>query len=89
MNARIPPPQRPVSGQDVLLECEHAIDAAVRELVDQIITAGWPPKAAYDAIKRVADRQATAYQEDPDPAGDSAGAALQSAFHWRPSSKWQ
>ncbi len=73
MNARIPPPQRPVSGQDVLVECEHAIDAAVRELVDQIITAGWPPKAAYDAIKRVADRQATAYQEDPDPAGDSAG----------------
>ena len=73
MNARIPPPQRPVSGQDVLLECEHAIDAAVRELVDQIITAGWPPKAAYDAIKRVADRQATAYQEDPDPADDSAG----------------
>lgn len=80
MNARIPPPHRPVSGQDVLLECEHAIDDAVRELVDQIITAGWPPKTVYDAIKRVAD---------PTRQTIRPGAALPSAFHWRPSSKWQ
>jgi len=70
MDARIPPPQQPTTGIDVALECAQAIDGAVRELVDHAIGAGWPPEAAFEAVKRAADRQAMAYNEDPDPADD-------------------
>lgn len=61
MNARIPPPQQPITDPDVTLECERAIDGAVRELVDHAVVAGWPPEAAFEAIKRAAGRQAMAY----------------------------
>lgn len=70
MNVRISPLQHPTTDRTVGLECEQAIDAAVGDLVDQVITAGWPPATVFDAIKRVADRQAMAYRKDPDPAED-------------------
>ena len=70
MNVRISPPQQPINGPGVALECEHAIDASVRELVDQAITAGWPPEATFEAIKRATERHGLAYQQDPDPADD-------------------
>ncbi|MGJ7042210.1 hypothetical protein J2Y63_005492 [Shinella sp. BE166] len=70
MTARISPPQQPTTDPDVALDCAQAIDGAVRELADQAIVAGWPPEATFEAIKRAADRQAMAYREDPDPAGD-------------------
>ena len=84
MNVRISPPQRLATDPDVTLECEHAIDAAVRELIDQVITAGWPPEAAFEAIKRVADHQAAAYQQDPDPADDPAEARPRTGFSLAP-----
>lgn len=84
MNVSISPPQRPTTDLDVSLECEHAIDAAVRDLVDQPITAGWPPEAAFAAIKRVAHRQAVAYGEDPDPADDPAEARPPTSFSLAP-----
>ena len=68
MNVRIAPPQRPADAPDAALECEHAIDTAMREFVDRLITAGWQPETAFAAIKRVVGRQAAAYQKDPDPA---------------------
>ena len=52
MNVRISPPQQPTTDPDAVLECEHAIDSAVRELVDQAITAGWPAEATFEAIRR-------------------------------------
>jgi hypothetical protein len=48
--------RRPTTDPDVTLECEQAIDGAVRELVDHAMVAGWPPEAAFEAIKRAADR---------------------------------
>lgn len=72
MNVRIAAPQRPTDEPDAARDCEHAIDAAMRELVDRVITAGWPPETAFEAIKRIADRHAVAYREDPDPADDRA-----------------
>lgn len=84
MNVRIAPPQRPTAGPDVALECEHAIEAAMGELVDRVITAGWPPEAAFAAVKRVAERQAHAYQEDPDPAEDPAAARPPTGFSLAP-----
>ena len=74
MLTRISPPQRPMTDENTLQECECAIDIAVRALVDQVITAGWPPEVAYEAVRRVAHRQAAAYEEDPDPADDPISA---------------
>jgi hypothetical protein len=70
MNVRIPAPQRPTTDPDVAVECEQAVEVAVQELADRVIIAGWPPKAVFEAIQRVADRQAATYQADPDPADD-------------------
>lgn len=84
MNVRIAAPQRPIDEPDVARECEHAIDAAMRELVDRTITAGWPPEAAFEAIKRVADRHAVAYREDPDPADDPAAVRPPTGFSLAP-----
>lgn len=84
MNVRIPPPQLPTTGPDVTLECEQAIDGAVRELVDQAITAGWPPEAVFEAIKRTTERQATEYHEDPDPADDPVETRPSTGFSLAP-----
>jgi hypothetical protein len=70
MNAHIPRPSGQSRGDNALLECEEAVDVAVRDLVDQVISAGWPPWLAFAAIKSVAQHQAIAYQHDPDPADD-------------------
>ncbi len=84
MNVRISPPQKPTTDPDVALECEQAIDGAVRELVDHAIVAGWPPEAAFEAIKRAADRQAMAYHEDPDLADDPVEARPPTGFSLAP-----
>ncbi|KQV37668.1 MULTISPECIES: hypothetical protein [unclassified Rhizobium] len=84
MHVRISPPQQPINDPDVTLECEHAIDGAVRELVDQAVTAGWSPEVTFAAIKRVTDRQARAYQEDPDPADDAVEARPRTGFSLAP-----
>lgn len=84
MNVRIPSPQQPTTDLDVTLECEHAVDGAVREIVDHAIVAGWPPEVAFEAIKRAAERQAAAYREDPDPADDPAEARAPTGFSLAP-----
>lgn len=68
--ASIPSPREPLSDTDTQIECELAIDAPVRDLFDSIIQAGWPPKVAFSALMNVAEHQALAYVEDPDPADD-------------------
>ena len=84
MNVRIPPPQQPINDPGFALECEQAIDGAVRELVDHAIVAGWPPEAAFEAIKRATERQAMAYHEDPDPADDPVEARPLTGFSLAP-----
>lgn len=84
MNVRIAPPQRPTDEPDVVQECDHAIEAAMHELVDRVITAGWPPEAAFEAIKRIADRHAIAYWEDPDRADDPAAVRKPTGFSLAP-----
>lgn len=70
MTLSIPSPRKPMSDADAQIDCEQAIDVPVRDLVDAIIQAGWPPDIAYAALKSVAENQALAYMEDPDPAAD-------------------
>ena len=84
MNGRIPPRQHPTIDPYFTFECERAIDGAVRELVDKAITAGWPPEAAFKAIKRVTERQALAYQEDPDPAVNPVEVRIRTGFSLAP-----
>ena len=84
MNVRISPPQQPTNDPDVALECEQAIDGAVRDLVDYAIVAGWPPKAAFEAIKSATERQAMAYHEDPDPADHTIEARPPTGFSLAP-----
>ena len=84
MNVRISPPQQPTTDPGVTLECEHAIDGAVRALVDHAIVAGWPPEATFEAIKRVVDRQAVAYHQDSDPADDPLEARPPTSFSLAP-----
>ncbi|WP_313522486.1 hypothetical protein [Shinella sp.] len=84
MNVGISSPQRQMTGADVTLECEHAIEGAVSELVDRIITAGWPPAATFRALKRATDQQAMAYEEDPDPADDAVEIRPRNGFSLAP-----
>lgn len=70
MTLSIPSPRNPMSDADAQIDCELAIDVPVRDLVDAIIQAGWAPDIAYAALKSVAENQALAYMEDPDPAAD-------------------
>ena len=70
MTLFIPSPREPMSDPDAQIDCELAIEAPVRDLVDAIIQAGWAPEIAYAALKSVAENQALAYMEDPDPAAD-------------------
>lgn len=70
MTLSIPSPRKPMSDVDAQIDCELAIDVPVRDLVDAIIQAGWAPDVAFAALKSVAENQAQAYMEDPDPAAD-------------------
>ncbi|MCJ8056964.1 hypothetical protein GB928_025600 [Shinella curvata] len=72
MTISIPSPRNSASDVDMQIDCQIAIDAPVRDLFDAIIQAGWAPKVAYAALKNVAEHQAIAYQQDPDPADDPA-----------------
>lgn len=63
------PPHDPTH-PDYQLDCEEALDLAVRALVDEAIVAGWKPEVVYAALASVADNQRLAYDEDPDPADD-------------------
>lgn len=66
----ITPPRRTPDHPDYQLDCEEALDLAVRALVDEAIVAGWKPEVIYEALASVADNQRLAYDEDPDPADD-------------------
>jgi hypothetical protein len=57
-------------GDDEQIDCESAIDIAVRDLVDAAISVGWRPTIVYEALQSVARNQAFAYAEDPDPTDD-------------------
>jgi hypothetical protein len=46
MNAHIPKPKIGMRGEDALLECKYAVDVAVRDLVNKIISAGWQTELA-------------------------------------------
>lgn len=70
MTLSIQSPREPTSDADAKIECELAIDAPVRDLVDAIIQAGWPLDIAYAALKSVVEDQALSCMEDPDPADD-------------------
>ena len=59
-------PRKSMSDVDAQIDCEAALDGPVTELVESIIQAGRPPAIAYSALI-VAERQALAYTEDPDP----------------------
>lgn len=66
----ITPPRRTPDHPDYQLDCEEALDLAVRALVDEAIVAGWKPETVYEALGSLADNQRLAYDEDPDPADD-------------------
>lgn len=85
MNVRISPPQKPTTDPNVALECEQAIDGAVRELVDHAIVAGWPPEAAFEAIKRATERQASPITKIPIPQMTRSKLPAEPASRWRPS----
>ncbi|AOF93030.1 hypothetical protein [Sinorhizobium sp. RAC02] len=84
MKFRIPPPKQLTTDPDVALECERAVDAPVQKLADLVITAGWPPEAVFQAIKRVAHRQAAAFQKDPDPTDDPVSVRPRTGFSMAP-----
>lgn len=84
MTLFIPSPRQPMSDADAQIDCELAIDAQVRDLVDAIIQAGWRPEIAYAALKSVAENHALAYLEDPDPADDPADARPPASFSLAP-----
>lgn len=68
MTAEITAPRRSAEHPDYQIECEEAIEDAVRELVDRIIITGWKPETVYAAVASVAVSLGIAYDEDPDPA---------------------
>ena len=70
MNAPIRSPRIPMSDVDAQIDCETAIDTAVRQLIDEIMQAGWAPQVAFGALRDAVENQARAYAADPDPIDD-------------------
>ncbi|MHA6688732.1 hypothetical protein [Mesorhizobium sp. A556] len=52
------------------LDCEEAMGAAIRELVDLADNAGWKTPEVLAAIGSAIVHQRIAYSEDPDPTDD-------------------
>ena len=63
----IPSPRSTIDHPNYNLDCQEAIDLPVRDLVDQAVQKGWNTREVLKALKEVADAQAIAYEEDPDP----------------------
>lgn len=70
MYAPIPSPRKLMSDADAQIDCEAAIDVEVRQLIDDIVRAGWAPEIAYAAMRDVVANQMLSYARDPDPAAD-------------------
>mgnify|MGYP000955649589 CR=1 FL=1 len=54
------------------VDCQKAMDVALRELLDLATNAGWSIPETLDAIERVIPHLRKAYEADPDPADDAA-----------------
>lgn len=67
---KIRPPRFDSTHPDYQLECEAAMEDAMRELIDVAGQAGWRPKAIFPALASLVENQRLAYAEDPDPAED-------------------
>lgn len=80
MYAPIPSPRKPMSDVDTQIDCESIIDVPVRQLIDDIIRAGWAPEIAYAAIRDVVENQRLAYTADRDPVDDPAEGRKPIAF---------
>lgn len=66
----IVPPRDEIELEQRALECEQALDLALRDVVDRAQVLGWKTPEVLDAIERIAQKQRTAYAEDSDPADD-------------------
>ncbi|MGJ7043537.1 hypothetical protein J2Y63_006821 [Shinella sp. BE166] len=67
---QITPPRKPPEHGDRLLECEIALEAPLRLLVDDAVVAGWAPREVFAALRSIVGNQRQAYGADPDPADD-------------------
>jgi len=66
----VSPPQKTADHPGRARLCEHALDPAMRQLVDAAIIAGWTPDEVFEALEALARRQMSEYARDPDPADD-------------------
>ncbi|WP_275784586.1 hypothetical protein [Pararhizobium gei] len=64
---RIAAPTHPVGDMNRSLECEGHLDAPIRQLVDEAVTAGWTAPEIFMAIEEVVKAQRSVYSADPDP----------------------
>ncbi|THF58711.1 hypothetical protein [Ollibium composti] len=69
---KIPRPRHEGRYPDRNIDCQEALDLAVRDLVDRAENAGWTASEAYRAIDVIIVAQRLAYDLDPDPAEDPA-----------------
>lgn len=60
----ITPPPRPEGHQDRFLDAQEAIEAAVLELVEKAVAAGWREHEAIAAVIAVAENRALALAEN-------------------------
>ena len=56
---------------DRATDCEEAMDAALRDIIDAGNNAGWSTPEMLKAVKRVLPNIRTARERDPDPADDT------------------
>lgn len=52
------------------IDCEEAMDAILRDVLDAGNNAGWSTPEMLDAVKRALPHMRKAYELDPDPAPD-------------------
>lgn len=69
---KVLPPRKSTEYPDRDLECEEAMDAALRDVLDAGNAAGWSTPEMLSAIERVVPFIRVAYEADPDPADDPA-----------------
>lgn len=63
-------PKNHLFTEDRHLQCQEAMDAMMRDLIDKANMKGWGTIETMEAIEEVMKNLRLAYAEDPDPAED-------------------
>lgn len=66
----IPPPKASSDYKDRRLDCQHALELVLAQILDDAARSGWRQPECFDAVEALIADFRQSYEEDPDPADD-------------------